>query len=222
MRRDRPQAISAMAIINIIFGALSILCGSCGAFAQLMLTSMAKTPGPGGGPNPVAQLMTALNRDCPGYQLVEGGRAVLVIVLGVVLVAAAVGLLMMQSWARWVTLAYVVLAIPLHLGYLGYEIGVVLPVTERFQAGMQLGPGTVKTPQQQGRQAGAVMGVVGAAGISVIHAVANGIVMLLPAVGAAFAPRRRRRRDHDDDENEDDEYDNQYRRRRRPRDEWDE
>jgi hypothetical protein len=222
MPRPRPQAITAIATVNIVFGALSILCGGCGAIGQLVLAGMANAQAPGGGPNPLGQLLTFLKKECPGYQVVEGGRAALVIVLGIAFIAAAIGLLMMQNWARWVTLACAVLAIPLHLGYLGYELGVVLPATERFQATMQPGFGMAKPPA--GQQAGTVVGVVSAAGISVIHAVANLIIMLLPATGAALAgrPRRRRRKDYDEDEDEDDEDDRYRRRRRRYRDDDDE
>jgi hypothetical protein len=224
MRNRRPEAITTMAIVNIIFGALSILCGGCGAFGLLFLGQIANAPGPGGGPNPVAQLLNYLNKECPGYQFVEVGRSVGILVLGVVLIAAAIGLLQMQSWGRWVTVAYAALAIPLHVGYLGYEMGVVLPATQRFTATMQGGPGGFGAQQNPGQQAGTAVGIVLAAGIAVVHAAANVIVMLLPAVGAAFAGprRRRRRRDYDEDEDENDEDDRYRRPRRRPRDDDDE
>jgi hypothetical protein len=227
MRTRRPEAITAMAVINIIFGSLSILCGGCGAAGLLFVMQLAHVPGPNGGPNPVAQLFDQLNKECPGYQVVEVGRSVGVLVLGVVLIAAAIGLLQMQSWGRWVTVAYAALAIPLHVGYLGYEMGVVLPATQRATAAMQMqmAPGAFGAQQNPGQQAGTAVGVVSAAGISVLHAAANLVVMLLPGVGAAFAgrPRRRRRRDYDEDEEGEDEEDEPPRRpRRRARDDDDE
>jgi hypothetical protein len=231
MAKRRPEAVTTMAVVNIIFGSLSILCGACGAAGLVFLTQMAKVQGPpGGGPNPVAQLMERLNKECPGYQFVEGGRSVGVLVLGIVLIAAAIGLLQMQSWARWTTVAYAALAIPLHVGYLGYELAVVMPATQRIQSTLQMGGGfgAPQNPgQQAGQQAGTAFGVVAAAGISILHAGANLVVMLLPAVGAAFAGRRpRRRRDYDEDDSgeeaDEDEDDRPRRPRRRSRDEEDE
>jgi hypothetical protein len=223
MRRQQSTAVKTIAVINMVFGTLCILCGGCGALFQVGMSVAATAPAAGGGPNPVGDLVRFMNRELPSYQAVEISHAVALLVLGLVCVVAGIGLLYLQGWARWVTVAYAVLIILVQLGYVAYELAFVIPATQRFQA-TQVHPGFAPPPgTQQGQAVGAVLGVLFAAFLTIIQAAASLIVMLLPSTGAAFAPRRRRRREEDEDEAEDED-DYGRRRRRRPRDEddWDE
>jgi hypothetical protein len=223
MRRRRHPAVITMAVINIVFGGLSILCGGCGLALHAGLQAAGNAPGARGGPDQLGELVKFLNKECPGYLVMEVGRSTGVMVLGLVLVLAGVGLLYLQSWARWTTIAYAVLAILLHLIYGVYETAVVVPARTRFQATHVVPFGQMPPPgYQEGQQVGAMVGVWGVIILAVVHGAANLIVLLLPGVGAAFAGRgTRRRREEEYEEDEEDYDDRRPRRRRRPAEEDD-
>jgi hypothetical protein len=216
MPKRRPAAVTTIAIINIIFGGLAILCGGCGAIFQLGLGVAANAPAAGGGPNPLAQLAQFIKRELPGYQAVETTHAVGLMLLGTLCIVGAIGLLLMQGWGRWVTVAYAALIVFLQLGYIVYETAFVLPAMQRFQAA-QAHSG-VAPPGSEGQVVGGVLGAAFAVLITLAQAVTSLIIVLLPSVGTAFAGRPTRRRRRDYDEEDEDDYDDRPRRRRRPRD----
>ncbi len=96
MHRNRPTVVLVMAIITIVFGGLGSLCGVCGlGFNSLYLTSSKGGTSPFAG---VADIGDFIESRLPGYKAIEIGNAGLVLFFGIVLIAAGIGLLNMQSW----------------------------------------------------------------------------------------------------------------------------
>lgn len=210
MKQTRPTILTVTGVMNIVVGSLALLCGLCGVGANLAIAGLANAPGPGGQPNPLAGMIDHLNRTVPGYQVVEIGSRLLVMLLGLLLVVAGIGLLGGQSWARWLSVFYALLMIPLQLGYLVYELGLVVPAVQLWekQLAQRQGFGGMQGPQAAGQQVGTIVGIVGAGGLWIITALVILVMMFLPAMSAAFSGRRRRSVDRDDyrDDRDYDEY----------------
>jgi hypothetical protein len=227
-RNRRPTSILVMAIINIVFGAFTLICGICAGGSVAVLAAFSSQP-PGGVPNPALEIPKLMDQEIPGWQTIEIGRSLLLLLLGVILIVAGIGLLKMQVWARWLCVLYAVLSTFLTISYLIFQLAFALPAMDRVNAKIekQQPPGVVvaKPPgQSAGESIGSRFGAVAGAVISLAMALANVVVMLLPPVGAAFAPPRRRR-SRDDENDEDDLYDDdgdERRRRLRDRDRDDE
>lgn len=227
-RTRRPTIILVMAILNMVMGGITLLCGLCAAGGNALLAAMA-TSAPGAVGNPVQDMTTFLNKEVPGWQAVEIGRGILLILFAIVLVVSGIGLLKMQKWARWLSVSYAVVSLLFTLGYTVFELGLVLPATEKYQKQQEQLNKSVAPPPgfQAGQRVGSMVGIVIASGVSIAFAIALAIVMFLPDVAAAFAGKnqKRHRRDYgEDDYEEDDErdpededWDDDYPRRRRRR-----
>ena len=226
MARERPTIVTVMAILNMVIGGLGLLCGFCGLGAHLVIAGLGSTRTVGGGPNPIQDMLAYLNRELPGYQAIEIGRGALVLILGIVLIAAGIGLLMVQNWARWVSLVYGILSILLHTGYVVYELAFVKPATERWQKLFlqKQGLGALP-PQSPAESLGTTVGVIGAGAVFIIYSLVLLVILFLPAFSAAFTdrPRKRRRRyeeeeyDDSDDRGYDDREEDEDRGRYRPK-----
>ena len=97
----RPTSVLVFAIINIVW----VVLGVCGlGFELAMRLGLFKLPTEN---NPALQL----RESNPGYRLFTDVMQVLGAVGVIVLLASAVGLLLMKPWARVVTIAYGVYAI---------------------------------------------------------------------------------------------------------------
>jgi hypothetical protein len=194
MKRQRPVSVLVLAILNIVVGVLSLVCGTCGAAVNAMISSL---PIPSGAVEP---LPTYVGRVLPGWQAVEVGRGVALFTLGVVLIVASIGLLMMHSWGRWLAVGYALLTIVLHSGYLTYELGFVMPAVDRWQEKVRQQPGSTPGTQPQMNQASTKVGVVMAGVMYLVHAVALLIVLFLPHVAAAFRGAREAAEDGDEED----------------------
>jgi hypothetical protein len=127
-RRYRPTVVLVLAILHLTGGTLDLIGALCGALGQAMtgaMSGMNPPPGPGGGPDPMA-LQKAM-MDLPGYQAYTYGNLALTLVLGVLLLAAGIGLLGMRPWARALSLVYVPLAILSRVGEFLYTVLVLAP-----------------------------------------------------------------------------------------------
>src|SRR6516225_3245242 len=98
-RNSRPPVILVMAILNFVFGGLLLLCGLCGLAGYAAIIGLVAQPG--GGANSMGDMTGFMDKEAPGWMAVEIGRGLLLILFGVLLVVAGMGLLKMQSWARW-------------------------------------------------------------------------------------------------------------------------
>jgi len=191
MPRERPTAITTMAILNIVIGGLGMLCGLCGLGAPAASAGILKMAGAGAG-----DPMAVLNERVPGLFFWMFTKISLALVLSVLLVIAGIGLLNMKKWGRTLSLVYAIFTIPLQIAYVLFQILLVQPATKEAMAQIQpppMAPGQA-AGQQIGQQIGPAIGVVGAASLFVLYSVAVLVVMLLPAVTEAFAPPRLRDR----------------------------
>jgi hypothetical protein len=209
-----------MAILNMVMGGIILICGMCAGSDVAFLTAAGGTPGAGGAP--YGDMKAFLDKETPGWEAVLVGYAFMQLVLAVMLVAGGIGLLKMQSWARWLSVLYSAVALVLAIVFTVYAVAFVGPARVKYQErqmNLAAQPASTQAGFQFGKTFGQSMNVILYGAIPVIHAIILAIVMLLPAVGEAFAPPRRRRsreKDEDDLYDEDDD-DRDGRRRRRGR-----
>ena len=194
---QRPGAVMTMAVVNFIIGGLGLLCG-CAASLDPIMGWTAK----GGGGNNAAAMLQFLDKEAPGYLAVQAVRAVMILILSIMLIVASIGLLKLQRWSRIMCLGYAVVAFLLHLFYVIYQVAVVFQAQDKWfkKVGM---PGGNNAAFSGGRYVGVGLILVLFCG----HALALLIVLLLPAVAAAFAPPRRSREEEELDEDLDDDFD---------------
>ena len=180
MPKKRPTAVLVIAIFHFIFAA----CGGIGGL--LALTGAAQSLSKmSAGANPKAPQIDVekmIERSFPAYQTFQTVDGAVTLVMAVVLLAAGLGLLQMQSWARWLSIFYAVVQIIRTLIGLVVAFVYVLPAVK---TGFQQLPGT---PPEAAKAAeiGATIGAGVGGCIGLIYPVAVLIVMLLPSVGAAF------------------------------------
>jgi hypothetical protein len=173
-----------MGILNIVFGSVGILCGLCGIATLSFTAGIPAAPGPDG-PGLGRDLVGYMNQKIPGWFFIEISKVSLTVVLSLVLIIAGIGLLNMRNWGRILSLVYAILAVPFHASYLAFQLFLVVPAAREFnQRGHGMAP---PDPTAQGREFGALVGVVGAAGVSIVYALVLLTVMLLPQVAQSFA-----------------------------------
>lgn len=208
---QRPALLLVMGILNIVAGVFGLLCGACGLIANGFVSLFGGVQAPKGEKNPLKELLDHMSREVPGYQVVEIGKPSLVVILSIVVIAAGIGLMMVQSWARWASVFYALATIFLHLVYAVYEIVFVQPAVQRFIAKQQHGPFGGQNP---GEQLGSTIGIVMGATVFIVYALALLVVMFLPPVAAAFSGKS-----HRPGYEEDEDYDDRRTTSRRTRDE---
>jgi hypothetical protein len=219
MRRRRPGSVTTFGILNIVFGALFLLCG---------LASLSETRAEVNGKDVSDELKAYLVSEVPGYNVWRFGSVGIGVLLGVGFVVSGIGLLQIQSWGRVLGLVCAGVSMGFELFQSIYQIALVNPATSKFLAGAPLIGGFVS---------GIMTGVVIIVALIVIaYCVVLLVGLLQPGTARVFRadyveepyeedrPRRRtldeydeeddyrrqRRRDYRDDDDDDD------RPRRRP------
>ena len=175
-----------MAILNIVFGSLFLLCYLCGG-VSLIMQSAAGNGGLGGRKDQAAEIADHLKAEVPGYAVYQVGNVVVNLALSILLLICGIGLLGMNQWARVGSIVYAITAILTTLGGLVYQLAVVNPVMNRYLEAMlraQAG--------QRGPDASFLLTIITAATVIVaillmIYAIVLLVMMLLPRVRAAFA-----------------------------------
>jgi hypothetical protein len=206
-KRPVPGIVMTAAIAALVVGALGLLCGTCGAIDTALMASP-----PAGN----AEMKNYLQREAPAWIPICGVRALFLLILSVVAIAAGAGLLYRQAWARWLAVTYGVVSIPLHLIHGVYGAAVYMPAMERYMTvQMKGGPGF-----STGFRGGFLIAFLPPLILWLSVSIFLIIAMLSPPAARAFAdgePRRRRRDEYDDDDydDEEDDYDRPRRRRRR-------
>lgn len=165
--QQRPTSVTVFGILNIIFGAMALLCTP----VSLMMTFMMPAQG-----NPMLQAMRD-NQLFRVWSIVGGGLG---IIGGGVLLAAGIGLLKLKPWARVTSVGYGIYAI------VGGVIGQVITM-------MVLLPAFRKMTESGGPEAaGAIGGMVGGVFggcFGLIFPILLIIFMTRPKVKAAFLPQ---------------------------------
>lgn len=163
MTEDRPTVATVFGILHIIFGALGIL------GAAMNVLAMAVSPA---GQNPVYDLV-AENSLFAAYTY---AGMVLGLVVSILLIAAGIGLLKVQPWARTVSIGYAI------YGILMATIGTIIGLTVILPAMADQGGATA---------AGARIGVVIGSVTGFIYPVLVLIFMLRSDIKEAFTQRIR-------------------------------
>src|SRR5690349_5490068 len=95
----RPTVVTVMGILNIVFGSLSLLCIVClglvlfvGLGSDVLERQL--------GFNVLADQWEFMKREVPSYPALTISNVILGFVMGSLLLAAGIGLLYMQTWAR--------------------------------------------------------------------------------------------------------------------------
>ena len=227
-RRNVPPAVLVIAVLHLIFGGLGLLCFGCSgvmnlAGGQKALAGM-------GTPEQQRQAEAQRRRKevtdqvhaerVPLYRVYSTTNSVLSVLFSLAMVASGVGLLYLQSWARWLSVGYAVLSLLANVVVLVYTLAFMNAAdAEAFR---RLPPQTEQEQMAYNivRSAGPLVSLL--PGVMAAYPAAVLIVMLLPSTGRAFSGRdagkRRRRRFHEDDEDPDSyEDEDEDRPRRRPR-----
>lgn len=193
MPRQRPTAVLVIAIFHLIFGGLGLLCGVCGGIMDLVGTPNAQT---GASAQQARKEVTeqVLSQRVPLYRAYTIGNRVSGVLTSLLLVAAGIGLLQLQSWGRWLSVGYA--ALSLLVNFIGFVWTLAFFTPAYNEIFRRLPP-----QNDQERMAADIARVTGPAVpcVIMIYPVAVLIVMLLPSVGAAFRPRKKRLRSYQED-----------------------
>lgn len=210
MRRQPTTAILIIAILHLVGGGLGLAGTLCGC-GSLILTnsigSMMPAPPtlparPGQPPPPPLpnfnDMMKSMNEQIPGYRAFMIVSLALSLLLDIMLLSGGIGLLKMQSWARWLSLVYAPISILVRIGGAVYQLVWVLPATQALFA-----KNTAALPAFS-----SLMTVSSGVGVFVnlvfiLYPLAVIIVLLLPSTSAAFRGEIPVRKDDWRDEEED-------------------
>jgi hypothetical protein len=190
MPRQRPTVILIIAILHFVFGGIGLLCNICGGVMELVGTPQAQA-GAGDAQQARRKEVTeqVLSTRIPLYRAYSVGNRVSSVLSCTLLIASGVGLMLVQSWGRWLSVAYAVLAIIVNLIVLIYTIAFFTPAYEEIFR--RLPP---QSDQEQMAYSLSKAAAPAGACAMMIYPVVVLIVMLLPSVGAAFRERKKRRR----------------------------
>ena len=161
----RPTAVSVFAILNIVFGALGILCTP---LSVVFLFLPIRTG------SPILRMMN----EQPVFRAWMIVEAALGIVAAIVLLVAGIGLLRLRPWARIVSIGYGVYAILNGLlGMVTNYIFILMPMAGEMRSG---------SAEALGAFAGLIGGLVGGC-LGLVYPVLLIIFMNRPRIRAAFA-----------------------------------
>jgi hypothetical protein len=164
---ERPGAVTALGILNIVFAGFGVF-GLLGTFALFSMEGISN--------NPVVKIM----RESPAYTAWLKLTIPLGLVTCVVLLAAGIGLLRLDTWARKLSIGYAIYAIVFSI------VGLVMNFIFLF------GPLLEEASQKKGPEAvGAFAGVVGGSiggCFGLVYPVLLLVLLTRPKIVAAFHP----------------------------------
>jgi hypothetical protein len=189
MKPERPVVVLVFAILNLVFGGITILSFLCGGIVvAFVFAALSRVPGG----TPITPLPSGL---------VTFFIAVFIygFIMSIVLILSGIGLLNMRPWGRKtaiaysiVTIAYTIIATVINITYAG-------PAMHKWQRDLQE---EIKRDQQskgiasrnvydpsQSSVLDAASSIVGAI-LGIAYAIALLVVMYLPHVSAAFAGKQ--------------------------------
>jgi hypothetical protein len=188
MPQKKPTAVVVIAILQLLFGVLSL----CGPILQLSgaqkaISSATQVQPPPGQPNfNQAELEKRMEEKVPSYKAMATGDAVTGLVLALMMIGSGVGLLQLQSWGRRLAMVYAVLSILTHLVGLILAFAVVLPAMSDFFKEFAAEAGGKDAAMMAQVMQGAVVIAMIFSGLVIVYPIIVIIVMLLPSVRAAF------------------------------------
>jgi hypothetical protein len=222
MARKRPTVVTVMAILNIVFGSLGLLCYLCAGAGFLILFAAINQAGPQDrGVQALKELWAEVSREVPWMGAYFVGSMIFSLLMAILLLVSGIGLLNMKSWARALAIFYSLITIITQIVVLWLQLAYINPLMLRVNQNLMarnpaFQPGN--DPFGGGLMSNNLWSVIGAV-IGMTYAVVLLIMMLLPSVSAAFSGGRPPdeydlERGAEDDEDFD--------RERRRREEWNE
>lgn len=127
----RPASVTALAIAGIVIGGLMLLCKPLSIAMQFM---------PQQQPNPAVEMQ----KEMMGWNLFSAGLGTLISAL---LLASAIGALMLKPWARKGMLAYAAIAVVMNVVGLVVSVVWVVPKTKKMYEQMMQQQGNAQVPQ---------------------------------------------------------------------------
>ncbi len=212
MKKKVPGIVTAIAILHFIGGGLAIILALCG----LAQGAMAGASG-GFGSNPANAQVQAnqkqteeimeqtVEKRLPHYKAIGMVENAVDLLLGVLMVAAGIGLLQVQQWGRILSIVYACLAIP---NRILYEITLYLTITGMAEAMERIQKEDPNLAKAGGPNLGSFMQAAGVgwvlfSSLFVLYPIFVLIVMFRPKVKAAFASGGMvRDRDEEEEEEE--------------------
>ncbi len=234
MKNSKPSyhwAAIIVGILHILVAIYGLLCGVCGGFYTLL-----KSVGTMGGDNGVDWISAQtryLQEHVLGYSTMEWARPVVILLLGVMILIAGIGLFSMQGYGRGLTFICAVLMIFWQFLDIGHRVIFVIPAENAWVKQFEAKWPKAQLPPDAREYPGAMdFWFLANAGLFIGYATISGGLLLLPGVGAAFErwaewrgndpgrdpddddlyepgrmKKSRRKRDDDDDDEEEDEED---------------
>jgi hypothetical protein len=188
IRKPEPTAVKVIAIFQLVFGILGLVCG---LFA-LAGGAAALQQGKGGGGGQAAggldeaSIQKMMDEEMPHHKTLETAETGVSLILSVLMVASGAGLLNRQAWGRTLAIVYAVSSIIFHIVDLLVALVVVVPgmmaVADKIAAKAGANGGVVGGAMKTGMFAGLFF-----AGAVTIYPIIVLVIMLRPGVKAALS-----------------------------------
>jgi hypothetical protein len=124
--KRRSAGVTTMAILNLVFGGLFLICGVVNITQQSNMTVNGRD---------ISQDVTDyLDTEVPGYSFMRVGGPVLTMIFAVGFVISGVGLLQVQSWGRVLAIVIAGISILNQLFQAFYTLALVNPAIKRYFA----------------------------------------------------------------------------------------
>ena len=124
--RRRPGGVTAIAIINIVLASLGLLLGICAGIVMLAGQGLLQAD-----PNQAA-MQNFIEKEVPGSQVMNIAGMVILFLQAIVFLAAGIGLINMQNWARTTTITFSFLSIVWLIFQAFYTFAFTAPAMNRF------------------------------------------------------------------------------------------
>jgi hypothetical protein len=178
MERTRPAALTTIAVLNIVFGSLGLIC-SCfyGLAIGVLMTASPNNPDPKLAM--LGEVADLFRREIPMHLPIEISVALYSIIGCFVLIAAGIGLLYIANWARILCFIIAITTILTQAANLLYSLLVLFPAVARIQA--RVGGDPVETKMSQVLRLGGISVVI-------IFSIVMISLLCMRSVREAFAP----------------------------------
>ena len=209
-RRRRANLIIA-GVINIVAGALFLLCGVCGTVNIMAVISnensaptnqSVKLRGRQAAGTPTREMYAEIDNAAPGWKIIETAYAVWTLLLGFGWIVLGICLLMAQNWARWGTVTFAMASFITVFVHVVYDFAFLLPAQKHAHLTLMKQQGVSDVESQgyeMGFQFGSTMNLCFSLLIYGALPLASAILVLIPE---SRKPRLKYRDEDPDDEHE--------------------
>ncbi|HLW64588.1 MAG TPA: hypothetical protein VKS79_04660 [Gemmataceae bacterium] len=122
----RPGAVTAIAVLHFVFGGLDIAGALCiGIGSVFFVSMMSSMPPPPPGQPDLKQMLQIFDRNAPTAKWYFVGVVVEMLVAGILMITAGIGLMKMRYWGRNLTIVYAIIRILWTLSSTTYVITVL-------------------------------------------------------------------------------------------------